>query len=100
MTNVQHKLIDELNRTIIAFENNDCAELLKQIGDARFVLLGEATHGTREFYEIRAEISKQLILHKQFNAIAIEADWPNAYQIHRYINGAGDDQDWLRVLAV
>ncbi|MFI5333131.1 MAG: erythromycin esterase family protein [Candidatus Babeliales bacterium] len=59
-------------------------QLLTYIGDAQIVLLGEATHGTHEFYELRAEISKRLITEKNFNAIAIEGDWPDAYQINRY----------------
>jgi erythromycin esterase-like protein len=57
------------------------------IGDARFVLIGEASHGTQEFYQIRAEITKQLILHKGFQAIAIEGDWPDAYQVNSYLHG-------------
>lgn len=52
--------------------------LLALIGDARFALLGEASHGTREFYRERAEITKRLILEKGFTAVAVEADWPDA----------------------
>lgn len=64
--------------------------LLNKIGDARFVLIGEETHGTQEFYQTRIEITKQLISKKGFMAIAIEGDWPNAYHIHRYIQGIGN----------
>ncbi|HYD95472.1 MAG TPA: erythromycin esterase family protein [Noviherbaspirillum sp.] len=71
-------------------------DIIEQIGDASLVLLGEATHGTREFYRIRAEISKRLILEKGFNAIAVEADWPDALQVNRFIapskNAASADQ--------
>ncbi len=65
--------------------------LLDRIGDARFVLLGEATHGTHDFYRIRAELTKRLIREKGFAAIAAEADWPDAYRVNRYIRGVGRD---------
>ena len=58
----------------------DYDPLMKLIGDARFVLLGEATHGTHEFYRARAEITKRLITEKGFVAVAVEADWPDAYR--------------------
>lgn len=61
--------------------------LLEQIGDASVVLLGEATHGTSEFYRIRAAISKRLVVDKGFDAIAVEADWPDALRVSRYIHG-------------
>jgi erythromycin esterase-like protein len=66
-------------------------EILSLIGGARFVLLGEASHGTHEFYEFRAEITKRLIEEKQFSAIAVEADFPDAYRVNRYIRGTGND---------
>src|SRR5438309_799958 len=56
------------------------APLLNQVGDAELVLVGEASHGTHEFYRIRAELTKALILKKGFNAVAVEADWPDAYR--------------------
>jgi len=65
----------------------DFTALLDQIGDARLVLLGEATHGTREFYRIRSAISKHLIADKGFDAIAVEADWPDALQASRFMQG-------------
>ena len=61
------------------------------IGDARVVLIGESSHGTHEFYDARAEITKWLIEEKGFNAVAAEADWPDAYRVNRYVRGAGDD---------
>jgi len=64
---------------------------MKLIGDARFVLLGEATHGTHEFYRARAEITKRLITEKGFVAVAVEADWPDAYRVNRYVRGLNDD---------
>ena len=61
------------------------------IGDARIVLIGESSHGTHEFYEARAEITKWLIGQKGFNAVAAEADWPDAYRVNRYVRGLGGD---------
>jgi hypothetical protein len=54
--------------------------LLKIVGASRFVLLGEATHGTHEFYRLRAQITKRLIKEKGFSAVAVEGDWPDAYR--------------------
>ncbi len=65
--------------------------VLDKIGDASLVLLGEATHGTQEFYRTRAEITKRLIVEKGFDAIAVEADWPDALRVSLYIRGAGSD---------
>src|SRR5437763_14845301 len=67
--------------------------LLDAIGDARLVLIGEASHGTHEFYQERAYITERLIVQKGFNAVAIEADWPDAYRVHRYIRGDSADND-------
>lgn len=61
------------------------------IGDARVVLIGESSHGTHEFYNARAEITKWLITEKGFNAVAAEADWPDAYRVNRYVRGLGGD---------
>ncbi len=67
-------------------------EALEEIvGDARVVLIGESSHGTREFYEARAEITKWLIQEKGFCAVAAEADWPDAYRVNRYVRGRSDD---------
>ena len=69
----------------------DYDPLMNLIGDARFVLLGEASHGTHEFYQARAEITKRLITEKGFVAVAVEADWPDAYRVNRYVRGLNDD---------
>src|SRR5213080_3038681 len=66
---------------------NDYDGLLKLIGDAQFVLVGEATHGTHEFYSERAAITKRLIAEKGFSVVAIEADWPDSARVHRYVRG-------------
>src|SRR5919106_4432690 len=77
----------------------DYDPLLEMIGDARFVLLGEAKHGTHEFYRERAQITKRLLAEKGFAAVAVEADWPDAYRVNRYVRGASDDLDAAEALA-
>lgn len=71
----------------------DFDPLMEQIGDASVVLLGEASHGTHEFYRIRGEITKRLIRERGFTAVAVEADWPDAYRVNRFVRGAGEDAD-------
>ena len=61
---------------------HDYDSLINMIGEARYVLLGEATHGTHEFYKARAEITKRLIAEKGFSLIAWEADWPDALRVN------------------
>jgi protein-L-isoaspartate(D-aspartate) O-methyltransferase len=68
-----------------SIETADLAPLLRRIGDARVVLLGEASHGSSEFYRLREKISRELILKKGFNFIAIEGDWPDAAHIDHYV---------------
>src|SRR5881396_2797141 len=65
--------------------------LIDLAGDASFVLLGEASHGTHEFYETRAAITQRLIVEKGFQALAAEADWPDAYRVNQYVRGRGND---------
>ncbi|MCK0509880.1 erythromycin esterase family protein [Aromatoleum buckelii] len=67
--------------------------VLELAGEFRLVLLGEASHGTHEFYEARAEITRRLISEKGFDAVAVEADWPDALRVSRYVQGGGDDAD-------
>ncbi len=76
----------------------DYNPLLELIADARFVLIGEASHGTHEFYRERAQITKRLIREKGFNAVAVEADWPDAYRVNRYVRGRGDDAEAIEAL--
>jgi erythromycin esterase-like protein len=71
----------------------DYDPLMRLVGDARFVLLGEASHGTHEFYRERAQITKRLIQEKGFTAVAVEADWPDAYRVNRYVRGRGGDAE-------
>ena len=67
------------------------AALFDLVGDARYVLIGEASHGTHEFYAARARMTRRLIEEKGFCAVAAEADWPDAYRVNRYVRGRGGD---------
>lgn len=71
--------------------STDYDGLMDLIGDARVVFLGEASHGTHEFYQARAQITSRLIREKGFSAVAVEADWPDAYRVNRYVRGISDD---------
>lgn len=71
----------------------DFDHLLAQAAGARVVLLGEASHGTHDFYRVRAEITKRLIREHGFRAVAIEGDWPDAYRVNRFVRAAGHDRD-------
>jgi erythromycin esterase-like protein len=72
-------------------ESGDYDALLDAIGDATVVCIGEASHGTHEFYRERAKITKRLIDEKGFTAVAVEADWPDAYRVNQYVRGKSDD---------
>jgi erythromycin esterase-like protein/predicted phosphoribosyltransferase len=80
-------------RTVRALTGNarDYDPLVERGAASRLVLIGEATHGTHEFYRDRAEITKRLIAEAGFTAVAAEADWPDAYRVNRYVRGMGDD---------
>src|SRR3954470_12503145 len=69
--------------------SDDFGALFDRYGDARVVLLGEATHGTSEFYRARGAISRRLIERHGFNIVAVEADWPDATRIDRYVRHRG-----------
>jgi len=65
----------------------DLDPLIDRIGDSRFVLLGEASHGTSEFYRWRSELTKRLIREQGFSFVAVEGDWPDCYAVNRYVRG-------------
>ncbi len=83
------ELIDETSEHFTDIESANLDGLLERIGDSRLVLLGEASHGTREFYQMRARITRELIEKKGFTIVAVEADWPDAESIDHYIRGSG-----------
>ena len=85
ITRVNERLADGLARIAKPLESaNDLDPLMDVIGDSRYVLLGEASHGTSEFYTWRTEISKRLIEERGFTFIAVEGDWPDCYRVNRY----------------
>lgn len=71
--------------------DSDYDTLLSMARDCRFVLLGEATHGTQEFYRMRAAISRRLITEAGFDAVAIEGDWPDTWRANLFVQGEGND---------
>ena len=77
----------------------DYDALLELIGSARFALLGEASHGTQDFYRERIRITQRLIMEKGFTAVAVEADWPDAWRVNRYVRGLSDDSDAVAALS-
>lgn len=79
------KLLHEAAEPIADLERDSLDALLDRIGDAKVVLLGEATHGTSEFYRMRARLTQELILHRGFTVVAVEADWPDASQVDHYV---------------
>lgn len=85
----QAELIDTSSEHFSDINTVNLAGLLERIGDSRVVLLGEASHGTLEFYEMRARITRELIEKKGFNIVAGEADWPDASRIDFYISDPG-----------
>jgi erythromycin esterase-like protein len=95
------RLIDGMRRCVhqLTGAAADYDPLLERVGEARFVVLGEASHSTHEFYRERAELTTQLITEKAFTAVAVEADWPDAHHVTRYMRGVGDGQSAVDALA-
>src|SRR6478735_4691584 len=71
----------------------DVDAMIDAIGPARIVLIGEASHGTHEFYAMRSAITRRLIETRGFRAVAIEGDWPDTRRVDRYVRGIGPDPD-------
>ena len=72
------RLVREAAEPLESIDDNDLGSLLERIGHSKLVLIGEATHGTSEFYRLRARITRELIRRRGFRIIAVEADWPDA----------------------
>ena len=93
--NEEIKLINYYDELINSIKNNShklnnsvsLDPLLYEIGDARYILLGEASHGTHEYYTWRMAITKRLIIEKNITMIAVEGDWPDCYRLNRYVKG-------------
>lgn len=92
-----HELIDVLEKHAQPLGRTDhdydllIQAVCRNAKGKNFVLMGEATHGTAEFYRIRAEVTKHLIMEEGFDAVAVEADWPDAYRINRFVSGHSED---------
>jgi erythromycin esterase-like protein len=93
---IQDDLIGEV--AAIARPLDDGDRLLREIGDCRLVLIGEATHGSHEFYRTRARLTRRLITEKNFSAVAIEGDWPDTYRVNRFVQGISKDADPVQSL--
>jgi protein-L-isoaspartate(D-aspartate) O-methyltransferase len=85
------ELIYKSSEHFASIDHVNLDNLLDRIGDSRLVLLGEASHGTAEFYEMRARITRELIEKKGFTIVAVEADWPDATHVNNYIHGRATD---------
>ena len=81
-------LLREVAEPFSSIEDAKLGPLLERIGHAKVVLLGEASHGTSEFYRMRARITQELISRLGFTLVAVEADWPDACWIDRYVRHA------------
>jgi len=87
-------MLEALRKTVHPLSDPDPHDaLIDAVGNARLVLLGEASHGTHEFYQERARITQRLVVEKGFHAVAVEADWPDAYRVNRFIRGKSEDRD-------
>jgi erythromycin esterase len=85
-----HALVDSVRQLAYPLPSDDLSEydpLIDAVGDARIVLIGEASHGTHEFYRERARITTRLIREKGFNFVAVEGDWPEWYRLNQYVRG-------------
>ena len=96
------ELAEQIRRTAYPLQNTeDLASLLDRVGDARCVLLGEASHGTSEYYVWRTRISERLIRERGFSFIAVEGDWPDCYEVNRYVKSyPGSGKNAREVLKV
>ena len=92
------KIINKLSDKISPFIIDDIIDNIND--DIQFILLGESTHGTKEFYEIRLDFTKELIRNKNFNIILLETDWSNLYRVNRYISRFYDSKDKTPVEAL
>jgi erythromycin esterase-like protein len=100
MSSRDRALLDALRGVVRPLRGtpDDFAPVLARAADARIVCIGEATHGTHECYRIRAELTKALIRDHGFAAVAVEADWPDAYRVNRYVRGRPGDADAAEAL--
>jgi erythromycin esterase-like protein len=86
-------VLETVRREAVPLEgrSGELAPLIEAAADARIVLIGEASHGTHEFYRTRAEVTTALIRDHEFSLVAVEADWPDAYRVNRWVRGASEE---------
>lgn len=85
--------LDEIHELARPLETTaDVDPLLERVGDARVVLLGEASHGTADYYRWRAEITRRLIVERGFSFVAVEGDWPDCFRVNRWVKGRGEQE--------
>ncbi len=90
--NPDHPIVAAVGREAFPFATDlDFDPLVAAAADKEIVMIGESTHGTKEFYRLRAQITQRLIVEHGFDTVAVEADWPDAYTIHRYVCGQSED---------
>ncbi|MGM0421747.1 MAG: erythromycin esterase family protein [Pseudomonadota bacterium] len=99
--NRHHDLVSEIEKNLSPLQNQlqDYDEIVEAARDKDFVLLGEASHGTAEFYRARIEITQRLIFECGFDAVVVEADWPDAYRVNKYVCRTSNDQTADEALA-
>ncbi|MDG5815618.1 erythromycin esterase family protein [Chitinispirillales bacterium ANBcel5] len=97
----EKELIAQIEANAFMFTGcrQDLDPLIDSVGEREIVLIGGSTHGTHEFYKTRAQITARLIEEKGFNAVAIEADWPDAYRVNNYVRGIGEDSVSIEALS-
>lgn len=90
--NAHGHLIDEIRGSAktLTGQASDYSQLIERVKNARYVMIGEATHGSEEFYQVRADITKRLVQEHGFAAVAVEGDWPDCYRANRYTRGDGN----------
>ncbi|WP_236291490.1 erythromycin esterase family protein [Paenibacillus allorhizoplanae] len=92
-------IVEQIKKQAVPLNSTDDLEvLIEAIGDKKYVLLGEATHGTSEFYKLRMELSRKLIETKGFSFIAVEGDWPSCYEVNRYVKQYKDAKSSTRAV--
>ena len=94
------RLVDAVSAAAIPLNvDADLTRVMDLVGDATLVLIGEATHGTHEFYRTRAALTQQLIASRRFNVVAVEADWPDAFRANRWVRASGVETSAEEALA-
>src|SRR3954447_9217476 len=93
------QLVDQIKKYSVPFLTaTELKPLVQNACESKYVLLGEASHGTSEFYNIRSDLTKQLIQEYGFSFIAVEGDWPSCYEVNRYVKHYTDAKSNARAV--